>query len=109
MTQVNVYHAILAALAGMLIAGFWLSGLWYTVNGLKNREHPYVFLGLSSLGRIALVVGLFIFIANLGLSLLIWAIVGFLVTRLVSLGKIHRNHPLRHDQEKQVDTGDPQG
>jgi F1F0 ATPase subunit 2 len=83
MTISDAIVLVLAAIAGVLLGGFFFGGLWWTIRmGLSSKRPALWFLG-SLLVRTSVVLGGFYFVAGNHWDRLLACLVGFVVARLV--------------------------
>lgn len=85
---------LLMVLAGALLAGLYLIGLWLTVRDIHRQRHPALWLLLSILLRMGLVLVVFYFIlGDQRWSLLLAALFGFIALRIVAIGWLRYRKP----------------
>ena len=77
----NVLRAIGGAAAGLLMGGLYFGGLWITVNRVVGARNPQLLLGVSFLGRFALLLAAFYLLLLPGWEAAAGGMFGFLAAR----------------------------
>jgi len=82
---------LFAFLAGGLLAVLYLAALWATVRRLTVTRQPGLWVIASAAGRVTLLMCAFGYLLSVGgWTLLVPALVGFVVTRAVTLAWVRR-------------------
>lgn len=73
--------AIVGSAAGLLMGGLYFGGLWFTVNRVAGARNPQLLLGVSFLGRSALLLAAFYLLLLPGWEAAAGGMFGFLAAR----------------------------
>ena len=73
--------AIVGSAAGLLMGGLYFGGLWFTVNRVAGARNPQLLLGISFLGRSALLLAAFYLLLLPGWEAAAGGMFGFLAAR----------------------------
>jgi len=85
---------ILMFMAGALLAGVYLAGLWFTLRTLHKRRHPALWMVTSMVLRMGLVMFVFFLILDQGpWQLLLATVAGFITLRLFTVHWMRRRIP----------------
>jgi len=76
-----VLKAIVGSAAGLLMGGLYFGGLWFTVNRVAGARNPQLLLGISFLGRSALLLAAFYLLLLPGWEAAAGGMFGFLAAR----------------------------
>lgn len=85
--------------AGMGIGLFYYGGLWLTLSGLVNSRQPSLLVAGSFIGRLAISLGLFYWIADGRFLRIITAVAAFVIMRLLLTFIIGAKPPARGAKE----------
>lgn len=74
--------------AGIGLGFFYFGGLWLTVRQLAKTDQPYLWMGLSFLGRLGLILFGFYLVSDGHWERLLAAIAGFFLTRFILVRRL---------------------
>ncbi len=80
----------LALAAGIAVGAFYLGGLWLTVRRVATSRQPMLLIFGSFVVRMAVVVGVMVWIARIHWQLLLAAMAGFVLVRVVVTQRTRR-------------------
>ncbi len=83
MTVSDAVMPILSVLAGAALGAFYFGGLWWTVGRALSARQPALLVMGSMLGRTALVLVGFYFVAGGQWQRLLFCLAGFIAARLI--------------------------
>ncbi len=81
---------------GIGLGVFFFGGLWLTMNRLQRSQRPELLTLGSFLFRSLICILGFYLLVEIGLEALAFALVGFIITKMVMVGRLGR-HPERRE------------
>jgi F1F0 ATPase subunit 2 len=88
----NPAMLLLALGVGLLAGGVFFAGLWFTVRQLAVAKRPAALMLVSSLVRIAVVLGAFFLVGRGHLDRMLACLLGFLLARFIVI-RLTRSEP----------------
>lgn len=86
-------YLLLMFIAGTILAGVYLAGLWFSVKSLQTSRHPAMWFVMSLVLRLVIVALAFYFILESGnLKHLLAALAGFVLLRTLVIRRIRSGY-----------------
>jgi len=91
-------------IVGIILGLFYFGGLWFTVQNLNNRPHPFILLIASLFIRMAIVLTGLYLILQQGWIGLVMSLIGFITMRVVMILFL-KPHSMQIKKKVMVDNG----
>ncbi len=87
MLELTIWQIIICITFGAILASVYLCLLWQTIRLLPRVKKKGLFLLISAIFRLALLIVLAVFASQNNVGKFLCIIVGFIITRLILVGK----------------------
>jgi len=91
--EVGIGQLVLSLTAGVVVSALWVGGLWLTVRRVATSPRPVLLTFGSFLVRGAVVVAVMVWIARVHWQLLLAAMAGFVMVRIILTRQLRPDPP----------------